>query len=65
MNQEIVTYIAAAFLVILWTVLVWTGHADVELVSEIKAMLVALGVVHGCTNLQRVPKDAPPTKDAP
>lgn len=59
MKGEYVTYAAAAFLIILWTVLVWTGHADVELVSEIKAMLVALGVVHGCTNLQRVPKDKP------
>ena len=62
MKGEYLTYVSAAFLIILWTVLVWTGHADPELISEVKAMLVALGVVHGCTNLQRVPtqnKDAP------
>lgn len=74
MKNEYLVYGAAAFLMILWTVLVFTNHNDPELIAEIRYLLVAVGVAHAGANLQRVqtPKgggsDAPsnpPAKDAP
>ena len=74
MKQESLTYVAAAFLLLLWAVLVFTGHENQGLIDEIKYMLMALGFVHGATNLQRVPAQKggsaetssnPPVKDAP
>lgn len=74
MKHEYLIYIAGAFLMLLWTGLVLSGHADKELIDEIKYLLMALGFVHGATNLQRVPAQKggsaetpsnPPTKDAP
>jgi hypothetical protein len=68
MKHEYLVYISGAFLMLLWTVLVFTGHADKELIDEIRYMLMALGFVHGATNLQRVqPQDKPTstTKETP
>lgn len=74
MSSETSIYISGAFLLLLWTGLVLTGHADPELINEIKAILVSLGVVHAGLNFQRVPKQTggssetpqiPPAKDAP
>ncbi len=57
MNSGIIRMSAGGFLFILWTVLVWFGHADPQLILAIQAGLAAIFGYHGITSLQLVPKD--------
>jgi len=52
MNAVYLKFLAAALLFLLWTALVWTGHADPALIGAIKFALGSLGLYHTVTNLQ-------------
>lgn len=52
MNSTYLKFGAGALLFALWTLLVWTGHADPGLIDAIKFALGSLGLYHAATNLQ-------------
>lgn len=52
MTATYLKFLAAVLLFLLWTVLVWCGHADPALIDAIKYALGSLGLYHTITNLQ-------------
>ena len=52
MNANYLKFGGAVLLFMLWTALVWTNHADPELIDAIKWALGSLGLYHAATNLQ-------------
>lgn len=52
MTNTYLKFLAAVLLFLLWTVLVWTNHANPDLIDAIKYALGSIGLYHTITNLQ-------------
>jgi hypothetical protein len=65
MNSNLLKMLSVAFLLLLWTVLVWFKHDDGNLILAIQGLIAVVVGYHGVTTLQRVPPTDPTLQDQP